>query len=37
MIEISGRLVGSKQVTLGKGGIHTTVTTGTEDIIGIDL
>ena len=37
MVEISGKVVGSKQITLTRGGIHTTVTTGTEDIIAIDL
>ena len=37
MIEIRGRLVGSKQVTLTKGGIHPTVSTATEDIIAVDL
>ena len=30
MIEISGRLVGSKQVTLGKGGIQIKVTTAAD-------
>ncbi len=30
MIEISGRLVGSKEVTLTKGGINTTVTTAAD-------
>ena len=37
MIEVSGTNVGSKQVTLTKGGITTAVTTAAEDIIAIDL
>ena len=37
MAHISGRLVGSKEFTLTKGGAKVTVTTGTEDIIAVDL
>ena len=37
MVEIKGELVGSKQITLTRGGVHTTVTTATEDIIAVDL
>ena len=37
MIEVSGKVVGSKQVTLTAGGIHVDVSTGTEDSIAVDL
>ena len=37
MVEISGIVVGSKQITLTRGGIKTTVTTATEDIVAVDL
>ena len=37
MIEVSGKVVGSKQVNLTAGGIHVDVSTGTEDSIAVDL
>ena len=37
MCEISGKVVGSKQVTLTAGGIQVNVTTATEDSIAVDL
>ena len=37
MAEVSGKVVGSKQVTLTAGGVTATVTTATEDIIAVDL
>lgn len=37
MVEISGIAVGSKQVTLTKGGIQVAITTVDEDIIAVDL
>ncbi len=37
MVEVSGKVVGSKQVTLTAGGIQINVATGTEDSIAVDL
>ena len=37
MVEISGVLVGSREITLVKGGLQITVTTSTEDSIAVDL
>ncbi len=37
MVEVSGKVVGSKEVTLTAGGIIVDVTTGTEDSIAVDL
>lgn len=37
MVEISGIAVGSKQVTLTKGGIQVNIPTDTEDVIAVDL
>ena len=37
MIEVSGTNVGSQQITLTKGGIHTTVSTAAEDAIAVNL
>ena len=37
MVEVSGKVVGSKQATLTAGGIQINVPTGTEDSIAVDL
>ncbi len=37
MIEVSGKVVGSKEATLTAGGIQVAVTTATEDSIAVDL
>ncbi len=37
MVEISGKVVGSKEVTLTAGGVTAEVTTATEDSIAVDL
>ncbi len=37
MVHISGKVVGSKQIILTRGGITTTVSVATEDIIAVNL